>query len=230
MDPQPALKPPPGQISDFTSSPTSMAYVVICFSICLPVTTIAFGLRTWTRVFIKRSWIPEDWMCTFAWITLVIFCAFVTTLMHHYGGIHEWDLSADNVHEALFWSNAAMIEYAFCTLTTKIAILMLYQRVFVTRRWNFLDWVIKVLLAIIILFYAATTFVKIFFCTPRTKIWDAAISGTCIDIAKVLDANGIFNVITDILMLLIPMKSVWYLQMSTKKKIGIVTIFSVGSA
>ena len=229
MDPAPALKPPPGQVSDFTNPPTAMVYVVICFAICLPVTSIAFGLRTWTRIVIKRSWALEDWMCASGWTTFVVFCAFVTTLMHNHGGIHEWNLTADDVHQALFWSNAAMIAYAFCMLTVKLAILMLYQRVFVTRLWTSLDWVIKFTLVAIILFYTSTTFIKIFSCTPRAKILDSTVPGTCINIARVLVANGIFNVVTDSLILLIPMKSVWNLQMSYKKKIGVIAIFSVGS-
>ena len=229
MEPAPALKPPPGQVADFTDPPTAMVYVIVCFAICLPVTSIAFALRTWTRIAIKWTWTVEDWMCTFGWTTFVVFFAFVTTLMHSHGGIHEWDLYANDVHQALFWSNAAMIAYAFCMLTVKLAILLLYQRVFVTRRWTSLDWVIKIMLVVIILFYVSTTFVKIFSCTPRAKIWDSTVPGSCINIARVLVANGIFNVVTDSLILLIPTRSVWNLQMSTKKKIGVVAIFSVGS-
>jgi hypothetical protein len=226
---KPALPPPPGQTSDFINPPSLTPYVILCFSVCLPITTAVFALRTWTRVIIKRTWILEDYFCTLAWMTLVIFSAFVITVIHHWGGIHEWDLDSSEVSQALFWSNAAQIEYAFVMLLTKVGILMMYRRVFVTSRWNPLDWVIKVMMAIITCFYIATTLAKIFSCTPRAKIWDSTIPGTCLNTAEVLIANGIFNVITDTIMLVIPIKSVWNLQISRRKKIGVIVIFSVGS-
>lgn len=35
---------------------------------------------------------------------LVTFCALMITIMHKHGGIHEWDLTLAEVHEAIYAS------------------------------------------------------------------------------------------------------------------------------
>ena len=77
-------------------------------------------------------------------------------------------------------------------------------------------------------FYAATGLVKIWGCTPRARIWDKSIPGTCLNVAAVLNTSGLFNLMTDVIILLIPVKAVWSMQLSAKKKIGVVGVFTLG--
>lgn len=77
-------------------------------------------------------------------------------------------------------------------------------------------------------FYITTIPVKIWECTPRARIWNKSIEGSCIDVAKVLNADGVFNTFSDIVILLVPIKALWKLQMMTKRKIGIGLLFTVG--
>ena len=78
------------------------------------------------------------------------------------------------------------------------------------------------------LFYFAITIVKIFQCTPRERIWDTTVSGTCVDGGMVLSVSGLFNTISDLLILLIPMNAVWKMNASSKKKGQIMAVFGVG--
>lgn len=79
------------------------------------------------------------------------------------------------------------------------------------------------------MFYVALTIVKIFECNPRARIWDKSVEGTCINIPSLLNTSGLFNTISDLLILLVPLKAVWALNMKTKKKLGVIAVFSVGS-
>ena len=54
---------------------------------------------------------------------------------------------------------------------TKIAVLLLYRRVFSTVRWSSFDITILALIALMVGFYGITSFFKIFECRPREKIW-----------------------------------------------------------
>lgn len=63
-------------------------------------------------------------------------------------------------------------------------------------------------MAILILFYVATAIVKIWECTPREKIWSKSVPGTCIYVSSLLNTSGLFNTITDTMILLVPVKSV----------------------
>ena len=120
------------------------------------------------------------------------------------------------------------IAYGPAILFTKLAILCLYRRVFLTHRWGVFDWVLRIFTSVLCLFYLTTTIAKIWQCSPRRKIWDKDIPGSCIDIPALLQTSGAFNTITDILILLVPVKFVWNLQMTKKTKLFIVLIFTVG--
>jgi hypothetical protein len=126
------------------------------------------------------------------------------------------------------WFNVAAIEYGVMVCVVKLAVLWLYRRVFAPKRWSPLYTAIVVLVVILIGFYGATTFAKIFECSPRAKITNAAIPGRCIDLSAVLKTSGSFNFITDYLILFLPVRAVWQLRMSRRKKTLVVFVFTFG--
>ena len=83
-------------------------------------------------------------------------------------------------------------------------------------------------MVILTAFYAATMLVKIWQCNPRERIWDKEVSGRCINVSSLFNMSGIFNTVTDLLILLIPVKLVWNLRMKRKTKLGIAAVFTVG--
>lgn len=169
-------------------------------------------------------------------------------MMYHRGGVHGWDLTSMQVRTVTYvrfglsdfksfqitdslakWFNIGTVAYGLTIMCTKIAILLLYRRVFLAQRWSALDVAIRLLMLIICLFYIATTAVKIGECTPRPRIWDKSIEGTCISVPNLLNTSGLFNTLSDILILLVPVKSVWKLNMGIGRKVECVLLFTVGS-
>jgi len=152
----------------------------------------------------------------------------MTTVMDRHGGVHQWDLTTEEVRSALFWFNITSIEYGIEILLVKLTILMIYRRVFVPHRWNNFDIILRIFEVILISFYFSITVVKIFECNPRARIWNKKLAGTCINVNTMLNSSGMFNLITDILILLVPIKSVWNLKMKKSRKIRVVLIFTFG--
>ena len=113
-------------------------------------------------------------------------------------------------------------------LLAKAAILVYYRRIFLTRKGDFFDWALRIFMAILIIFYITTMLAKIWACSPRERIWNRDIPGKCLSIPSLFNASGLFNWITDILMLLIPVKALWKLQMNARTKAGIATVFTLG--
>jgi hypothetical protein len=56
----PAMPPPPGQTSNFVNPPYTGTKFVVVNSIFLPLAIIGLAVRTWTRVFIVRSFRYDD--------------------------------------------------------------------------------------------------------------------------------------------------------------------------
>ncbi|KAH3207645.1 hypothetical protein KXW62_006364 [Aspergillus fumigatus] len=72
------------------------------------------------------------------------------------------------------------------------------------------------------------TIVKIFECSPRAKIWDKTLKGHCININIPIIVTSSINVASDFLILVLPIVSVWRLQMRDSKKLGTSMIFAAG--
>ena len=58
--PTPALQPPPGVTPDFSHPQSLLKWEILTLCLCLVSTTVVFGLRTYVRVWIKKSFILED--------------------------------------------------------------------------------------------------------------------------------------------------------------------------
>lgn len=76
-------------------------------------------------------------------------------------------------------------------------------------------------------------FASVFPCTPLHKAWDltlAADVGSCIDRPAMFQATAGLGVATDVIILCIPIPMVVRLQLSFKKKMALLGLFSIGSA
>ncbi|KAI0535553.1 hypothetical protein GGR58DRAFT_478615 [Xylaria digitata] len=226
--PTPALPPPPGVTPNFEHPITLKRQNNIAIGVAIPLTTTFFLLRAYTRIWIKRTWIFEDWLTFLAYFGTVAFCGTGATVMNHYGGRHEWDITPSQAREASYWFNVASIHYGITIGIAKISVLWLYRRVFSPVRWSLFDIAIVFLVVILALFYTSTTIVKIWECVPRDKIFDPKIPGRCIDIPLLLNVSGLFNTVTDFIILLLPLKAVWNMNMSFQKKIIVVLVFTFG--
>ncbi len=87
---------------------------------------------------------------------------------------------------------------------------------------------LRVFIGVLVGFYLATTLVKIWECNPREKIWNTSIPGRCVNVSSLLNTSGLFNSITDVMILLVPVKFVWNLQLSRRQKVGVVAVFTIG--
>jgi hypothetical protein len=71
----------------------------------------------------------------------------------------------------------------------------------------------------------------IFPCTPIKKIWNITITeGSCIDRTPVFMATAVLNMITDVLLLILPIPMVVKLHMPRAQKTALICAFSIGSA
>ena len=124
--------------------------------------------------------------------------------------------------------NIASIIYGPAIGCTKVSILLLYRRTFSVQKQSRFDRGIRLFIVFLTLFYIINTFLKIYQCAPRARIWDKRVPGTCLDLGSVLTASGAFNTFTDVLLLLIPIRVSWNLNTSKKRKVGVVLLFTFG--
>ena len=110
----------------------------------------------------------------------------------------------------------------------KFSILSLYCRIFPTRTLKLGAYILGI---IVLLWWLATILVSFFQCQPIAMNWNRALSGTgghCLDDVKFFLGNAIPNVVTDVLILALPVREVWQLQLPKSQKLAVVGMFLLG--
>ena len=120
------------------------------------------------------------------------------------------------------------IIYAVAVAVTKMAFLCFYTRLFPSSP---LQKVAYPLLAITFVQGTIFTFLFVFQCTPISYAWmswDGEAQGKCLnfDIGAVLHA--IINITLDFVIFLLPVRQLWKLNLSQKKKVQVLLMFAVG--
>lgn len=121
---------------------------------------------------------------------------------------------------------ALEIIYGFAIAFAKCSILLLYYRIFISSRFRV---AIYVLAFIVISWGLSDVFVAIFQCSPVRFAWDKAIQGSCINQLAFYRWISMPNIVTDIVMLSLPMPMVWKLHCSVAQRVGLSAIFLMGS-
>ncbi|OCL09525.1 hypothetical protein AOQ84DRAFT_220784 [Glonium stellatum] len=125
-----------------------------------------------------------------------------------------------------WWLTISQWSYLPAILSIKLCILLGYNRIFqIDRMTKRLIWFAIFALTV---FYIICFFCDLFYCTPVQRAWNRALPGHCISYAALPWATGIFNIISDFYILIIPMPLILGLTMKLARKIRIVSIFSLG--
>ena len=83
-------------------------------------------------------------------------------------------------------------------------------------------------MALVIMWEIGTEFAIIFQCVPVHKLWHPEIPGKCIDQYKFFIGQATPNIVTDALLLVLPLWPVSKLQMPRTQKIIVSCIFLLG--
>ena len=123
---------------------------------------------------------------------------------------------------------ALEVLYPPIVLLTKLSILFQFIQIFIPSRHGYDYRLVQCIMWINGLYFTACFFISVFQCTPRSKIWDPEINGHCVNYQVYVVVTAVFNVISDVTMLLLPLIWIWRLQMSNKRKLGISAVFATG--
>ena len=107
----------------------------------------------------------------------------------------------------------------------KLAFLLLYHRVFVTRWFQRLC---KITILVVVLGTLSFVLATIFQCLPIAASWDKHVRGRCINNSPFRWSWAGYNLATELLIVFMPAKVIWGLNMDRIKKIGLVVLFMVG--
>lgn len=121
--------------------------------------------------------------------------------------------------------------YGITICLIKESILLQYLRIFIPNRRAdiYLYITIQFIIWSVFVFYLLYTVFQIVLCTPREKVWNPLMeTGHCFSVSAIYNATGVFNIISDLAILIVPLIPICKLQMPLKRKLLVSSIFAAG--
>ncbi|KAL2022202.1 hypothetical protein VTK56DRAFT_5812 [Thermocarpiscus australiensis] len=115
--------------------------------------------------------------------------------------------------------------FAMSTFTIKLSVLFFYLRVFVNPAMRLAT---KVTLGFVCAWTCANILQVFLICRPFRATYDPTVKGECGDQIASFIAIGAFNIITDVIILSLPIPTVWSLKTSSRAKAGLTGVLMIG--
>ncbi|KAH8425101.1 uncharacterized protein LDX57_002850 [Aspergillus melleus] len=204
-------------------TPRNNATVVCMFGLA----ATAVALRVIARVRVQHAPIAADDWFIFAAMLPVMATLVCTVLGGTYGlGRHAWVVPLDNVIVVMQVLFAYVLIYIFTIPLIKMSIICFYRRIF---GMNAAMWFC---IFLTLGYCVACTITFLSCCRPLSYYWTQyrdSSGGKCVfDLYSFYIGNAVANVVTDVIILLVPIPLIWKLQMRTTLKVMISSIFILG--
>ncbi|KAI1856340.1 uncharacterized protein JN550_013826 [Neoarthrinium moseri] len=197
--------------------------------VALPLAIICVALRLYVRVHLIKGSGWDDWLM----VAAVFFCCGVTVSVilatQLYGwNIHVWDLTFKEIVQGRKISIAGQTIFVFASGLVKLSILVSYLRIAVPGSlFRQVTWATIGIVTVAIPVFLLLLWLQ---CIPSTSYWNLfAPERDCIPEAPPLMGQTIVTVITDFVVYILPMPTLWALKLPLTQRIGLMTVFGLGS-
>lgn len=151
-------------------------------------------------------------------------CAIIN-VVHGGVGTHQKDVSLSEIQKFLSSLFAIELLWAAAEGLVKTSMCLLYIQIFQLRWFRISAYItIGICNAFAIMVILSTTFI----CLPVELNFNPTIEGTCGNRNALWLTIGVLNIATDLLVVFLPLPTVWNLQVPKNKKIALIFVFSLG--
>lgn len=121
-----------------------------------------------------------------------------------------------------------ILTYSLAITMVKISLLMLFRRIFTTAAFRLKSMIVGV---VCVAWFFVAVFTDIFQCSPFKDVFELHMLFTdhCINVQAYYWGISASNVFLDLVLLYLPIHEVWKLQLPRRKKLGISSVFALGS-
>ncbi|KAE9583294.1 hypothetical protein CGMCC3_g1294 [Colletotrichum fructicola] len=225
-----ALPAPEGYVVDFENPQRRdvvETYVVVGIGMFL---ALLFLLqRLYVKVVIRKKFGLDDVLLLFGWVfTVAIQALMIKAALEGYVGVHGWEIPIEKFKDFTFWNSYINpIVYAIPPGACKMVILLFFLELDNNAKW--FRWSVYITMFVVVGSSLSILFSSIFPCKPIPSAYDLVTDGECIDRVATFKATAAFGVITDVMIICIPIPMVLSLHISTRKKVGLLALFGIGS-
>ncbi|RYC65476.1 hypothetical protein CHU98_g728 [Xylaria longipes] len=219
---QPALTPPPGQESNFIDPPdgNARAHFALAFSIILVLSGVS--IRAYSKIFCMKKVSFQDVLVllslgTYAGCLWVLYTYLLTVGYF----VHQWDVRAEEVPRAFRIIYLGMVQYEATMALLKVSIVSEWIQIFVPSKTRNSFFITSLIVIVInVAYYLASILTTSLICPTRGTLCDRSLF--------VFASSASINLASDLVLLVLPIKAIWKLQLPQRKKINISFVFGIG--
>lgn len=108
----------------------------------------------------------------------------------------------------------------------KVTLLLLIARVFSVR--ESVSRAIHIFIIVLCIAYVPNQIAKTIICTPIRAFWDKSVKGQCLQQRKIFIADTTLAIVTDIIILILPIPLTWSMRSPMREKIKIMVLLGAG--
>ncbi|KAI9812987.1 MAG: hypothetical protein M1832_006424 [Thelocarpon impressellum] len=186
---------------------------------------IAVCLRLVSRRMTRARLWWDDYTIIFAMVLNLADLAISILGVHAGLGKHGAVVPKENVVFYVKTIYGFEMVYTLTIMTTKLSILLFYHRVFASKRFQ---QVLKGFMIFVTLWGIMMTLIVVGQCTPPAHFWQPKKTpGKCINLVRFFVGSAIPNIITDFMIVILPMPLIWRMQLKLEQKITLTAIFAL---
>ncbi|KAK6825592.1 hypothetical protein PG987_013086 [Apiospora arundinis] len=184
------------------------------------------GQRMYTKLAHSNGLRLDDGLLILAWITSVIVQGLIaSTYASGVAGVHAWEVSLDKYQSHQLTTYVTTLFYVLCAVLAKLSLSVYYLRLSPSI-WYRRSVCAVINLLVVYSFILACAL--IFSCSPISKVWHTDVPGACLDRSALYTAVAVMDILTNAILLVLPIPMVYGLPMPIKRRVCAAGIFAIG--
>ncbi|KAK1975618.1 integral membrane protein [Colletotrichum cereale] len=200
----------------------------LIFGIGGTLALIALCQRFYTKIFLSKGLQIDDAFMTLGWAASMVTQGMLVASIVD-GGMcaHAWEMPLSRFERYSLTTYITAPVFMLCNGFTKLSLLTFYLHLSPQRWFRISVWVGII---VVCLYTGCITVLMLFHCNPVKKAFDFTITeGTCLDVGILYMATAVSNIVTDIMLFILPLPTIFSLRMKLGLKIGAAVMFAIGS-
>ncbi|CZR70202.1 uncharacterized protein PAC_20103 [Phialocephala subalpina] len=200
------------------------------YCVLAPLATLFVAARIFTRTKLDIGLGPDDWMMAAALAAYLTDVGTGSMIAAQGFGEHTFWLSTSEVSSALKFFYISELFYLLAITLTKLSLLLFFRRIFPDRNFRIATIVMGIF---VVVSNFSLAMALCFQCIPLYGIWTnwmyKVAPVKCINVYACVYVAAGMSIFHDLIILSMPLPTLWSLNLHWKKKAHLVVMFSVGS-
>ncbi|KAL8855422.1 MAG: hypothetical protein Q9178_007934 [Gyalolechia marmorata] len=200
--------------------------IIAAFGVCLGFAIITVLLRFVSRHLTRAPLKGDDWAVVFGLICAIGHVVGQAVAIKYGLGKHSVVVKDPASLARVPATTASIVFYNVSLAATKLSILLLYRRIFPHGGFHAVIWAVGIF---VVAFTTASVLFIIFSCDPIDGAWNPTIKAKCINDQAAILAVACMTIVSDFIILGMPLPLVWKMQLPIIRKFQLTIVFLLGT-